>query len=120
MSDSWKHYRGAPDLGARVCAIADVPEGGTHCLELNGFPLLLVHTDGIIRAYVNACPHQYLPLNHKGDNLISADKTILRCTNHNAGFSVADGEGVEALGIGQCLDAVPVFLKDQSVMIGDG
>ena len=119
MSDAWKSYRGAPNAGTRICPVSDVPEGDTHCIELNGFPLLLVRTDGTVRAYVNACPHQFLPLNHKGNRLISTDKTILRCTNHTAGFSVEDGRGVEALGIGECLDAVPVVLVNDFVVIGD-
>lgn len=118
MSDAWKSYRGAPDEGVEICVLNVVAEGGTHCLELAGFPLLLVRTGGTIRAYVNACPHQYLPLNHKGDNLISTDKTIVRCTNHSAGFSVETGEGVEGLGIGDCLDPVPVHVDGNVIRVG--
>lgn len=118
MSDAWKSYRGAPDEGSWVCDASDVPEGGTLCLEAHGFPLLLVRVENVLRAYVNACPHQYLPLDHKGDRLISADKTVLRCTNHAAGFSVESGEGVEGLGIGACLDPVPVHISDGDVRIG--
>lgn len=120
MGEAWTSYRGAPEPGTDVCALADVPEGGTRCLELDGFPLLLVRVGDTLRAYVNACPHQYLPLDHKGDKLISADQAIIRCTNHAAGFSVETGEGVEGLGLGECLDAVPVHLADGRVVIGAG
>jgi nitrite reductase/ring-hydroxylating ferredoxin subunit len=120
MGDAWKSYRGAPDLGTEICASDDVPEGGTHGLVLDGFPLLLVRVGDVLRAFVNACPHQYLPLDHKGDKLISADKAILRCTNHAAGFSVETGEGVEGLGLGECLDAVPIHISDGRVVIGEG
>ncbi|MEM8869573.1 MAG: Rieske 2Fe-2S domain-containing protein [Pseudomonadota bacterium] len=119
MSDAWKSYRGAPVEGAVVCGAEDVPDGNTLCLELDGFPLVLVRMGERVRAYVNACPHQYLPLDHMGDKLISADKTILRCTNHLAGFSVVTGEGVEGLGIGECLDTVPVSLVDGHILVGD-
>ena len=119
MPDAWRKYRGAPADGTPVCTVAEVPEGGTLCLELGGFPLLIVRLEGSVRAFVNACPHQYLPLNHKGERLISADRTILRCTNHAAGFSVETGEGVEGLGIGECLDAVPVHLEAKTILIGN-
>lgn len=117
MGAAWKSYRGAPELGTKVCALEDVPDGGTLCLELGGFPLLLVRVGGLLRAYVNACPHQYLPLDHKGDKLISADKNVLRCTNHAAGFLIDTGEGVEGLGIDVCLDRVPVMIRDENIVI---
>ncbi|MEN8740249.1 MAG: Rieske 2Fe-2S domain-containing protein [Phaeobacter gallaeciensis] len=120
MAQAWTSYSGAPSEGTLVCAADAVPDSGTHCLELDGFPLLLVSVGGVMRAYVNACPHQYLPLNHKGDKLISADKTILRCTNHSAGFSVETGEGVEGLGLDACLDVVPVHIANGQVVIGAG
>lgn len=119
MGDPWKSYRGAPDLGTEICALHDVPEGGTHCLEIDGFPLLLVRVGDALKGYVNACPHQYLPLDHKGDKLISADKTILRCTNHAAGFSVQTGEGVEGLGLSECLDAVPIRVSENTIFIAE-
>ena len=117
MSDAWKSYRGAPAEGAELCAATDIPDDNTLCLELDGFPLLLVRRGQDVRAYVNACPHQYMPLNYQGDKLISADKTVLRCTMHGAGFSVETGEGVEGLGIGECLDQVPVAVSGGTVRI---
>lgn len=117
MSSAWKSYRGAPQEGARICPLSEIAEGGTKCLAPDGFPLLLVRQNGAVRGYVNACPHQYLPLDHRGDRLISADGTILRCTNHAAGFSAETGEGVEGLGLGACLDPVPVAIEDGVVVI---
>ena len=68
---------------------------------------------GTLAAYVNACPHQYLPLDHRGANVLSADGTILRCTNHGAGFRVEDGIGVEGLGLNCALDAIPIVVDDE-------
>ena len=64
-------------------------------------------------AYVNACPHQYLPLDHRGSNVLSADGAVLRCTNHSAGFRVRDGVGVEGLGQDCVLDAIPIVVDDE-------
>jgi nitrite reductase/ring-hydroxylating ferredoxin subunit len=121
MSEAWRKYRGAPADGTRVCALDTVPEPGTLCLSLAGFPVLIARSGDLLRAYVNACPHQYLPLDHKGDRIISADGTILRCTNHLAGFRLDDGEGVEGLGIGCALDPIPVRVDAAgTIVIGGG
>jgi nitrite reductase/ring-hydroxylating ferredoxin subunit len=117
MSDAWKSYSGAPSEGTFICPLQDVPDDNTLCLEINGFPVLLLRRGDDIRAFVNACPHQYLPLNHKGVRLMSADKTILRCTNHSAGFRADTGEGVEGFGIGECLDAIPVTLDNGMISV---
>jgi nitrite reductase/ring-hydroxylating ferredoxin subunit len=87
------------------------------CLEIDGFPILLLRQGDALRVYVNACPHQFLPLDHKGNRLLSEDGKIIRCTSHGAGFSVATGEGIEGHGIGECLDAIPVEITGDAVVI---
>ncbi len=118
MSDSWKSWSGAPAPGSMLCPRSDISDGGSLCLLQDEFPIVLVRKGDAVKAYVNACPHQYLPLNHRGDRLLSSDGSILRCTNHNAGFSSDTGEGVEGLGIGGCLDVIPVTVdrNDQIVI----
>lgn len=119
MSDAWKSYRGAPAEGAVICKEDAIPDGGTLCLEREGFPLILLRAGGELRAFVNACPHQYLPLNHRSESLLSADGTKLRCSMHGAGFDAKTGEGVEGPGAGLCLDPVPVSLNEAGeVVIG--
>lgn len=108
MPDAWKSYPNAPASGSDVCNLSDIDDLSTLTIDLNGFPLLLVQQDKRIHAFVNACPHQYLPLDYKGDKLLSADRTKLRCTNHGASFDIETGEGIEGLGIGCNLDIVPV------------
>jgi nitrite reductase/ring-hydroxylating ferredoxin subunit len=110
ISDAWKSYRGAPAGGTILCAADDVAEGSIKSIKLGPaeFPILIVRSAGTLAAYVNACPHQYLPLDHHGENVLSADGTLLRCTNHNAAFRVQDGVGVEGLGLNCALDAIPI------------
>ena len=113
MSDAWKNYRSAPPDRTLVCAADAVGDESTKSVKVESpagqFPILLVKTNGIVRAYVNACPHQYLPLDYRGDKLLSVDRQLLRCTNHSAGFRVEDGVGAEGFGIGCSLDPVPVY-----------
>lgn len=119
LSEAWKGYRHAPAPGTAIRPLADMPEPGTLCLDLAGFPLLLVRAGGALRAYVNACPHQYLPLDHKGARILSFDGRMLRCTSHAAGFLAETGEGVEGPGAGLALDPVPVSV-DAAGMIHIG
>lgn len=110
MSEAWRSYSGAPESGTVLCPSADVADGHTKCLVLRSdgkeFPLLLIRRDGIVRGFVNACPHQYLPLNYRSDEILSPDGTRLLCTAHDAMFDAESGTCLSAGLDG--LDAVPV------------
>ena len=117
--EAWKGYSGAPEVGAVIARIDDIPDPGTFCLELDGYPILLARLGDAVNAFVNACPHQFLPLNYRGEKLLSADGRTLRCTNHSAGFDAGSGEGVEGLGLGCALDRIPVSVTPEGrVKIG--
>jgi len=118
MSGAWNAYRGAPGGGTLICKISDILDPGTLCLEIAGYPVLLARRCGTVTAFVNACPHQYLPLNHRGERVLSADGQTLRCTNHGAGFDATTGKGRDGLAVGCALDAIPVRLdRDGSVRV---
>ncbi|ABL69760.1 MULTISPECIES: Rieske (2Fe-2S) protein [Paracoccus] len=114
----WTDYASAPPAGTEICDEAELDR--IRCLTVesrNGrFPLLLVRLGEGIRAYVNACPHQYLPLDHRGDQIVSADGTRLMCTAHGAMFDIASGEAVQGADCG--LDAVPLAISGGKVRIG--
>src|ERR1044072_2765954 len=95
-----------------LCEAVDIGEASLNSIKFGpaDFPIVIVRSAGTLVAYVNACPHQYLPLDHRGDNVLSADGKILRCTNHSAGFRVEDGVGVEGLGLDCSLDAIPIVV----------
>lgn len=123
MTAAWQQYRSAPPRGTRVAHADDLPEHGHLSLsvasERGRFPLLVVRlADATLVAYVNACPHQYLPLDQRGDRLLCDDGETLRCTNHDAVFATRSGEGVGGLGTGCALDPVPVHLENDWLIIG--
>jgi nitrite reductase/ring-hydroxylating ferredoxin subunit len=69
--------------------------------------VLLLRRGAEVRVWRNLCPHQWLPLTYRSDRILSADGTRLRCSNHGAEFSAADGRPLDAtLPCG--LEAVPV------------
>ena len=117
---SWTDYRAAPPIGTMVCAepavgaVAPVTLAGPH----GSFPIIVVRSATGLCAYVNACPHQYLPLDYRGGGILSADGSRLMCTNHGAQFDAATGAGVSGHGLGCALDPVPVRVEDGHVVIG--
>jgi nitrite reductase/ring-hydroxylating ferredoxin subunit len=73
--------------------------------------VLLLRRGADVLAWRNLCPHQWLPLTYRSDRILSADGTRLRCSNHGAEFSAADGRPLDAtLPCG--LEPVPVHVDD--------
>lgn len=121
MYDAWRNYSNAPREGAIVCPSNAIEEGKSRGLEIisNGsiFPVMATRINGIIYCYVNACPHQYLPLNYRSDNIISSDGRSFLCSVHGAAFDIKTGNCLT--GDLDKLDTIPVF-EDQegNVCIG--
>lgn len=115
---AWTDYSSAPAPGTFVCDAAQV--GDVLSLSVTtakgSFPMLLVRAGGGLRAYVNACPHQYLPLDYRSSQLVSADGTMLMCSAHGARFDICTGEAVAGADCG--LDAVPITVAGGMVVIG--
>ncbi|MFN3275407.1 MAG: Rieske (2Fe-2S) protein [Paracoccus sp. (in: a-proteobacteria)] len=117
---AWTDYRSAPPPGTVICPAAQII--AVHSISLTtdrgSFPLIVLRDGALIRAYVNACPHQYLPLDYRGSTLLSADGTKLLCTAHGASFDKTTGEVVQGADCG--LDPVPVGIRGCDLIIADG
>lgn len=113
----WRSLPRAPESGSFVCALDDVPVVGILGVEIEGFPLLIVRTEQGLYGYYNACPHQYLPLDWRAKDILSADATQLLCSNHSAGFDVSTGEGLSGHAQGCALSSVPIILKGDFILI---
>jgi nitrite reductase/ring-hydroxylating ferredoxin subunit len=115
---AWTDLASAPAAGTDVCA-RDAVRGAVAlevATERGRFPLIVVETAAGLRGYLNACPHQFLPLDWRGGSLLSADGTRLMCSNHGATFDAATGCGRQ--GFAGCLDAVPLAEQAGRVVIG--
>lgn len=114
MNDAWRNYRSAPPSGTQVLRASEIGRNQSRCVNVesdNGrFPLVMVRdAEGQLYAWVNACPHQYLPLDGRGDNILSRDGDLLICTSHQATFRVDTGEGISGPAQGEALEPVPVM-----------
>lgn len=114
---AWTEYDSAPPPGTAICLARSIT--GVHPLsvttERGVFPLILLRDGSEIRAFVNACPHQYLPLHSRGTTLLSADGMRLLCTVHGASFDKRTGAPVAGADCG--LDRVPVMQRGDHVVI---
>lgn len=117
MTGEWRSYPRAPAAGTPVCRSDELAVGAARSADLDGFPILLIRTKLGLKAYVNACPHQFLPLDYRSGHILSSDGRTLRCSNHEAGFDVETGAGVEGLGAGCQLDAIPLREADGVITV---
>ncbi|MDP5305489.1 Rieske (2Fe-2S) protein [Paracoccus spongiarum] len=114
---AWTDYSSAPAPGTVLCRTDEVTgvRAMTVSTERGDFPLLLLRAGTDWRAYVNACPHHFLPLDYRSDRLLSADGTMLLCTGHGARFDIHSGAAIDGADCG--LDAVPVICRDGLILI---
>ncbi len=103
-----------------LCRVEDVPEG-----EARGFAaapggftgLFAVRKDGRIRVYVNTCPHIGLPLEPLPDRFLDSKRQTIICSAHGARFRIEDGLCISGPCIGEALEAVPVRIVDEQVVV---
>jgi nitrite reductase/ring-hydroxylating ferredoxin subunit len=78
--------------------------------------VILVRRDGVLRAYVNACPHQGAPLETFPDRFLDQDG-LLVCSTHGARFRVEDGFCVSGPCEGKSLQPIACVLENGVVAV---
>lgn len=110
MSPSWRTYSSAPKAGTFVCSLHELADGEALCIDVASprgtFPLVLVRRSDAVHAFVNACPHQDLPLNHRSSRVLTACGRKLVCSAHGAVFDATSGACLSSAVGG--LEPVPV------------
>lgn len=119
---NWKSLSCAPENGTFVANAIDVPEGAASLEVLSvagAFPIILARRGDRFFAYVNACPHQFLPLDYRGPQILSAAGDQLMRTSHGAMYDLETGVGTAGPGLGCALDPVPIEITDDGrILIG--
>jgi nitrite reductase/ring-hydroxylating ferredoxin subunit len=122
---SWRANPLAPEPGTSLGSLDVIPDRSVREFQFGVgrrvFSMLVVRRGDDVRAYVNACPHVWLPLTFRGSHLLSADGERLVCSNHFAQFSVDDGHALSGPVEPGCgLAAIPVHVNDlREIVIGD-
>jgi len=77
----------------------DLPEGGSVrfriAVEGEVVPAFAVRLGGLLRAYVNRCPHRFVELDLETNRFFHPDGERLLCRAHGAAFEVAGGRCLE-------------------------
>ena len=122
---TWRANPLAPEPGTSLGALDAIPDRAVREFQFGAgrrvFSMLVVRRGDDVRAYVNACPHVWLPLTFRGSRLLSADGERLVCSNHFAEFSVDDGQALSGPVEPGCgLAAIPVHVNELcEIVIGD-
>jgi nitrite reductase/ring-hydroxylating ferredoxin subunit len=111
------------DLTRALCALKDVPEGGSRGFTLGkgDWPLegLLVRVRGQVCAYLNRCPHAGHPLNLVPHRFLTADGSMIVCNSHGALFEKQTGYCVAGPCVGAALRAVPLRIEADIILLAD-
>ena len=106
--------------GVVLCRADEVAEG-----QARGFligegvarrDVILVRRGGVLRAYVNACPHQGTPLETFPDRFMDQEG-LLVCSTHGARFRVEDGFCVSGPCDGKALTAIACAVENGVVVV---
>jgi nitrite reductase/ring-hydroxylating ferredoxin subunit len=124
-TEAWRRERGAPATGTSLGPLSAIAEGEAREFRFGEgrrvFSILVVRHRDAPRAYVNACPHVFLPLTWRSVRVLSADGERLICSNHQAEFRVADGSIVSGPAEPGCaLTPVPVHVDTEGDLVIGG
>lgn len=104
----------------RLCALADVPDGGAFGVEaeVHGSveALLLLRRGDAVRAFLNVCPHAGRRLDWAPDRFIISEGMVV-CAAHGATFTIPAGECVGGPCRGQVLREVAIAVRDGAVFV---
>jgi nitrite reductase/ring-hydroxylating ferredoxin subunit len=117
-----------------LCSLADLAGGASRGFTLGtgtgsgaggggDWPLrgLVVQARaGVVRAFLNCCPHAGLPLNLKPHGFLSPDGALLMCHSHGALFEKEDGLCVAGPCAGRSLRAIPIEVDAGCVLLAEG
>lgn len=81
------------------------------CADLAHSVILIKHETGI-KAYLNNCPHQDIPLNEAYKIDVNPFEKTIKCSVHDAYFNVDDGCCTEGPCINEELEAVAITVDD--------
>ncbi len=86
-------------------------------LDNDTYPVILLLSANMIRAYRNQCPHAWVPLNLADSNLLSGCQQYLQCSSHFAQFNMLSGACVYGPCLGRSLQRLSIELIDDDVFI---
>ncbi|MGB1580256.1 MAG: Rieske (2Fe-2S) protein [Nevskiales bacterium] len=107
----------------KLCNLADIPEGGSKRLAFKGdrfgHGLCVVKRDGVVRAYLNRCPHTQAPMDWMPGRFLTRDGELIQCSVHGARFRIDNGYCVSGPCAGQSLQKLPIVCENGQLWLPD-
>ena len=118
--DKWRTKANAPVAGTPLGPLSDIEDNTASEFtfgEERAFSMLVVRRGNDVRAYLNLCPHQFLPLTFRSDGVVSVDGARIVCSNHQAEFATDDGHALSGpITPGCALTPVPVHVDGDGII----
>ena len=106
-----------------LCRIDELADPGTRNAVLgegeDELDIIVVQTKGERHAYINCCPHQFIPLETFPNRFLSEDKKHFVCSGHGARFALSTGECVRGPCLGKSLDRLAILERDGGVYLAE-
>lgn len=106
---------------ADLCAVDDVPDGGSNGFYIDGkdgrLLYMVIRRGGELFVYANACPHTGMPLDFQPGRFLDAAGTLIQCSTHGARFRIEDGYCVSGPCQGDHLKSVDFEVRGGRVRI---
>lgn len=106
-----------------LCRIDQLADPGTHNVVLgegeDELDIIIVQTKRMRRAYINCCPHQFIPLETFPNRFLTEDKKHFVCSGHGALFALSTGECVRGPCLGKFLDSLAIEEKDGGIYLAE-
>lgn len=105
-----------------LCALNDLGDPGAKgpfavTLDGEARKIFLIRYDGQVRAYLDSCPHLFVPLEMEDDKFLDLTGTEIICSVHGARFDPLTGGCVWGPCRGRRLTSVPVTVVDGRVVV---
>ena len=106
-----------------LCRIDQLQDLGTWNVVLGEgdeeLDIVIVQTKGARYAYINSCPHQFIPLETFPNHFLTEDKTHLVCSGHGAQFALDTGACTRGPCLGKGLDPLRIEEKDGAIYLSE-
>jgi nitrite reductase/ring-hydroxylating ferredoxin subunit len=106
-----------------LCRIAELLDPGTKNVVLgegeDALDIIIIQTKGTRYAYINCCPHQFIPLETFPNHFLTEDKRFFLCSGHGARFELDTGVCHSGPCLGRGLDRLAIEEKEGGVYLAE-
>jgi nitrite reductase/ring-hydroxylating ferredoxin subunit len=104
-----------------LCRLDELPDPGSRGFTLGSHTgaveIFMVRRGPQVYAYRNSCPHTGATLEWQPDVFLDHSRTLIQCGLHGALFRIENGECVHGPCVGRHLEAVPVEVRDGTILL---